>query len=89
MLLTEAGIEHLAALVLLPKLAELGMAGWSSLKWKLSNHLSRGDSISVNGEEATVMSVNFTGLHIQYSNGSNRTVSINRLDALDVRRNNN
>ena len=86
MLLTEAGVEHLAAIVLLPKLAELGMAMWQSLKWKMSNHLSKGDTVSLNGEIAVVESVNLTGLHVVYEDSSHRTISVSRLDNLDVRK---
>ena len=87
MLLTEAGVEHLAAIVLLPKLTELAMSGWSALRWKLSSHLKSGDSVTVGGEEAVIMSVNFSGLHISYTkDGSSRTISTNKLDNLDVRK---
>ena len=87
MLLTEAGIEHLAAIVLLPKLAELGMAGWKALKWKIGSHLCKGDTIKVDGEEAKVESINLSGLHITYTeDNAYRTVSVSRLDYLDVRK---
>ena len=87
MLLTEAGIEHLAAIVLLPKLAELGMAGWKALKWKIGSHLYKGDTIKVNGEEAKVESINLSGLHIAYTeDNAHRTISVSKLESLDVRK---
>ena len=87
MLITELQIFHVAGIIMIPQLTMMAMAGVKALIWKYSSHLNKGDLVLLAGEEATIMSVNFSGLHVRYKKtGNHRTISVSQLDKLDVRK---
>ena len=87
MLITELQIFHVAGIIMIPQLTMMAMAGVKALIWKYSSHLNKGDLVLLAGEEATIMSVNFSGLHVSYKKtGNHRTISVSQLDKLDVRK---
>ena len=87
MSLAELQIMHVIGIIMIPQLSMLAMSGVKALVWKYSSHLNKGDLVLLAGEEATIMSVNFTGLHVSYKKtGNHRTISVSQLDKLDLRK---